>query len=117
MRVDLPQDSSATSLPAAIRALSSPLGSYLETDLATDLYSGSIPITNKDESDRWISFNDLKKFTTSLPAVIEELGSPLGPRPEIDLIIDLYSGSTPIVCYIESDHLVNIEFHQTTSQP
>jgi hypothetical protein len=49
-----------------------------------------------DESDRQINFNNLKKSMTSLSAAIKALGSPLGPHPESDLVIDLYSGSTPI---------------------
>jgi hypothetical protein len=49
-----------------------------------------------DKSDRHINFNSLKKSMTSLSAAIEALGSPLGPYPESDLVIDLYSGSTPI---------------------
>jgi hypothetical protein len=39
---------SVTSLSAVIRALGSPLGPYLESDLVTDLYSGSTPIANMD---------------------------------------------------------------------
>jgi hypothetical protein len=46
-----------------------------------------------DESNYRISFNNLKKSTSSLPAVIGALGSPLGPHPESDLATDLYSGS------------------------
>jgi hypothetical protein len=46
----------------------------------------------------------LKKSVTSLPAVIEALGSPLGPHLESDLAIDLYSGSTPIANMDKSDH-------------
>jgi hypothetical protein len=49
-----------------------------------------------DESDRQINFNSLKKSTTSLSAAIGILGSPLGPHPESDLVINLYSNSTPI---------------------
>jgi hypothetical protein len=49
-----------------------------------------------DESDRQINFNSLKKSTTLLSAPIRALGSPLGPHPESDLVIDLYSVSTPI---------------------
>jgi hypothetical protein len=49
-----------------------------------------------DESDRHINFNSLKKSVTSLSVVIEALCSPFGPHPERDLVIDLYSGSTPI---------------------
>jgi hypothetical protein len=49
-----------------------------------------------DESDRQINFNSLKKFVTSLSAVIETFDSPLRPYPESDLVTDLYSDSTPI---------------------
>jgi hypothetical protein len=75
-----------------------------------------------DESDRHINFNNLKKFVTSLPAVIAimdefdhqincnilkksatslsavigALSSHLGPHPESDLVTDLYSDSTSI---------------------
>jgi hypothetical protein len=49
-----------------------------------------------DESDHQINFNSLKKFMTLLSAVIGALSSPLGPHPESDLEIDLYSGSIPI---------------------
>jgi hypothetical protein len=49
-----------------------------------------------DESDRQINFNSLKKIVTSLSVAIGALGSPLGPHPESDLVIDLYSNSTPI---------------------
>jgi hypothetical protein len=53
-------------------------------------------ITIIDKSNRQINFNSLKKFMTSLTAAIEALCSPLGPHPESDLEIDLYSGSTLI---------------------
>jgi hypothetical protein len=49
-----------------------------------------------DESDRQINFNNLKKSMTSLSAAIGALSSPLGPHPESDLVIYLYSGSTPV---------------------
>jgi hypothetical protein len=74
----------------------SPLGPCPERDLATDLYSGSTPIAIIDEPDHRISFNSLKKFVISFSATIGALGSPLAPHPESDLVIDLYSGSTPI---------------------
>jgi hypothetical protein len=38
---------SATLLSVAIEALGSPLGPHLESDLVTDLYSGSTPIAIK----------------------------------------------------------------------
>jgi hypothetical protein len=53
-------------------------------------------ITIMDEFDREINFNSLKKSATSLSATIGALGSPLEPHPESDLVIDLYSCSTPI---------------------
>jgi hypothetical protein len=86
----------ATSLSAVFGALGSPLGPHSESDLVTDLYSGCTPIANMDESDCQINFNSLNKSVISLSAVIEALGSPLGPHPESDLETDLYSASTPI---------------------
>jgi hypothetical protein len=61
-------------------------------------YVTSLPaaIVIIDESDRQINFNSLNKFATSLLAAIGVLSSPLGPYPESDLVIDLYSVSTPI---------------------
>jgi hypothetical protein len=79
-----------------IGALGSPLVPHLERDLAIDLYSASTSKAIIDESDHRISFNNLNKFVTSLSAVIRASGSPLGPHPERDLAIDLYSASTPI---------------------
>jgi hypothetical protein len=87
------------------RALSSPLGPHPENDLVTNLYSGSTPIANIDESDRRIIFNLLNKSAISLSVVIRTLGSPLGPHPERDLAIDLYSSSTPIA--------IKDEFHRS----
>jgi hypothetical protein len=43
---------SVTSLPAEIEALGSLLGPHPESDLATNLYSGSTLIAIMDESDR-----------------------------------------------------------------
>jgi hypothetical protein len=40
------------SLSAMIKALDSPLGPHLESDLATDLYSDSTPIAIMDKFDR-----------------------------------------------------------------
>jgi hypothetical protein len=87
---------SVTSLSAAIGALGSPLGPNLESDLETDLYSGSTLIANMDKSDCQISFNSINKSVISLSAAIGALGSSLGPHPESDLETSLYSGSTPI---------------------
>jgi hypothetical protein len=94
------------SLPATIGALDSPLGPHPKSDLLTDLYSASTPIAIMDESDRWISFNLLTKFAISLSAAVEASGSPLGPRLERDLAIDLYSGSTPIAIKDESNRQI-----------
>jgi hypothetical protein len=55
-----------------------------------------VAIAIMDEFDRQINFNSLKKFVTSLSAVIGTFDSPLGPYPESDLVTDLYSDSTPI---------------------
>jgi hypothetical protein len=85
-----------TSLSAVIRALDSPLGPHPESDLVTDLYSASTPIANMDRSGCQISFNSLNKSVILLSAVIETLGSPLGPHLGNDIETDLYSGSTPI---------------------
>jgi hypothetical protein len=101
---------STISLSAAIGAFCSPLGSHLESDIATDLYSSSTSIANIDESDHQTSFNSLKKSTTSLPAVIGALDSPLGPLLESDLPTDLYSVSTLIAIMDESDHRINFNF-------
>jgi hypothetical protein len=68
---------SATALSAVIGALGSPLGCHPESDLETDLYSGSTPIANMDRSGCQIGFNSLNKFVILLSAVIGALGSPL----------------------------------------
>jgi hypothetical protein len=98
---------SVTSLSAVIGASGSPLGPHPERDLATNLYSGSTLIVIMDESNYLISFNLLNKSTISLLVVIEASGSPLGPRPERDLAIDLYSGSTPIAIKNESNRRIS----------
>jgi hypothetical protein len=87
---------SVTSLSMVIGALSSPLGHYPESDLVTDLYSGSTPIANMNMSGCQISFNSLNKSLISLSAMIGALSSPLGPNPESGVETDLYSGSTSI---------------------
>jgi hypothetical protein len=50
------------SLSAVIGASGSPLGPHLESDLATDLYSGSTPIAIKDESNRQISLREVQEI-------------------------------------------------------
>jgi hypothetical protein len=87
---------STTSLSAVIRALGYPLVPHPESDLVTDLYSGSTLIANMDKPGYQISFNSLNKYVISLSAVIGVLGSPLVPHPKSDLKINLYSISTPI---------------------
>jgi hypothetical protein len=87
---------SATSHSAVIEALGSPLGLDSESDLITDLYSVSTPITNMDMTGCQISFNSLNKSVISLSVMIGALASPLVPHSESDLKIDLYSASTPI---------------------
>jgi hypothetical protein len=57
---------SATSLSAVIRALGSPLGPHPESDLVTDLYSGSTPIAIKMIPIAGSVLDDFKKSTTSL---------------------------------------------------
>jgi hypothetical protein len=94
---------SVTSLFTAIGAMSSPVGPHPESDLPTDIYSGSTSIAIMDESNRWIRFNLLTKSVISLLAVIEASGSPLGPRLEWDLATDLYSISTLIAIKVESN--------------
>jgi hypothetical protein len=96
-----------TSLPAAIETLSSPLGPHPESDLVTDLYSGSTSIANMEESDRWIIINNFKEFVILLLATIGALGSPLRSHPKSDLATDLYSVSTPIAIIDESGHHIN----------
>jgi hypothetical protein len=85
-----------TSLSAVIRVLGPPLGSHPESDLVTDLYSGSTPIANMGKSGCQNGFNSLNKSIISLSAAIGTLGSPLGPHPESNLETYLYSRSTPI---------------------
>jgi gamma-glutamylcysteine synthetase len=87
---------SVTSLSTMISALGSHLGHHPESDLVTDLNSGSILLANMDKSDHRISFNSLKKFAISLSAATRALSSPLVPYLERDLETDIYSDSTPI---------------------
>jgi hypothetical protein len=68
---------SVTSLSAAIRALSSPLRPHLESDLETDLYSGSTPIAIKTSLIAESVLDDFKKSTTSLQ--IYTLAQPSSP--------------------------------------
>jgi hypothetical protein len=86
-----------------IMTLGSHLGPHLESELATDLKFGSTSIAIMDESDHQISFNNLKKFVTSLPTAIEAPESPLGPHPERNLATDLYSVFTTIAIKDESN--------------
>jgi hypothetical protein len=60
-----------------------------------------------DESDHQISFNNLKKFVTSLPTAIEAPESPLGPHPERNLATDLYSVFTTIAIKDESNRHIS----------
>jgi hypothetical protein len=57
---------SVISLSAVIGALGSPLGPHSETDLETDLYSGSTPIAIKTSPIAGSVLDDFKKSTTSL---------------------------------------------------
>jgi hypothetical protein len=57
---------SVTSLSVVIEALGSRLGPHSESDLITDLYSGSTLIANMDMSGCQISFNSLNKSIISL---------------------------------------------------
>jgi hypothetical protein len=63
-----------TSLLVAIGALNSLLGPHIESDLATDLYSGFTLIANMDEFDHRIIFNSLNKSAIWFSAVIGALG-------------------------------------------
>jgi hypothetical protein len=56
-----------------------------------------------DKTNCQINFNSLKKSATSLSVVIGALVSPLGPHLESDLVTDLYSASTPIANMDRSD--------------
>jgi hypothetical protein len=103
---------STISLPVTIGSLDSPLRPHTESDLPTDLYFGSTPMVNMDKSDRWISFNRLKKSVISLLATIGASDSPLGPHPERDLATDLYSDSTPITIKDESDRQISFKWLQ-----
>jgi hypothetical protein len=96
-----------TSLPTAIGALGSPLGPYPESDLPIDLYSVSTPIAIMDEFDHRIRFNLFTESMISLSVVIGALDSPLGPYPESDLPIDLYSASTVIAIMDESNRRIS----------
>jgi hypothetical protein len=111
---------SVTSLPAVIEALGSPLGLHPESDLATHLYSSSIPIANMDESDRQSNFNLLTKFMISLLAVIGVSGFPLRPRLERVLVINLHSGSTQIAIKDEFNRRIRFrrfqEIYNTTTR-
>jgi hypothetical protein len=101
---------SVISLSAVIRVLDSPLGPHPESDLPTDLYYGSTPIAIMDESDRWVDFNCLIKSVISLSMAIGASGSPLRPRSQRDLAIDLCSGSTSIAIKDESNHRINFRW-------
>jgi hypothetical protein len=57
---------SVISLSAVIGALGSPLGPHSETDLETDLYSGSTPIAIKTSPIAGSVLDNFKKSTTSL---------------------------------------------------
>jgi gamma-glutamylcysteine synthetase len=85
---------SVTSLSAVIGALDSPLGPHPESDLVTNLYSSSTSIANMDESSCQFNSNSVNKYVISLSTAIRALSSPLGPYPESDLKIDIYSIST-----------------------
>jgi hypothetical protein len=74
---------STISLSVAIGTLGSPLEPHPESDLVTDLYSGSIPIANIDRFGCQISFNSLNKSIISPSATNGALGSPLGPIQKV----------------------------------
>jgi hypothetical protein len=60
-----------------------------------------------DRSGCQICFNNLNKSVISLSVTIRALDSPLGPHPESDLEIYLYSVSTPDNYQDESDHRIS----------
>jgi hypothetical protein len=68
---------SVISLLVVIRALDSPLGPHTESDLETDLYSGSAPIAIKTSLIVGSVLNDFKKSATSLQ--IYTLAQPSSP--------------------------------------
>jgi hypothetical protein len=68
---------SVISLSAVIGALRSPLGPNPESDIETDLYSGSTPIAIKTSPIAGSVLDDFKKFTTSLQ--IYTLAQPNNP--------------------------------------
>jgi hypothetical protein len=84
---------SVTSLSTAIGALGSPLGPRPESDVATDLYSGSTPIAIKTSPITRSVLDNFKKVTTSLQEVTKAYGSPPESPPKIDLATKLYSSS------------------------
>jgi hypothetical protein len=68
---------SIISLSVTIGVLGSPLGPHLESDLETDLYSGSTPIAIKTSPIVGSVLDDFKKSTTSLQ--IYTLAQPSSP--------------------------------------
>jgi hypothetical protein len=68
---------SVISLSAVMGALGSPLGPHPESDLETDLYSGSTPIAIKTSPIAGSVLDDFKKSTTSLQ--IYTLAQPTSP--------------------------------------
>jgi hypothetical protein len=68
---------SVISLSVAIGVLDSPLGPHIESDLETDLYSGSTPIAIKMSPITRSVLDDFKKSTTSLQ--IYTLAQPSSP--------------------------------------
>jgi hypothetical protein len=96
----------ATSFSAVIGALDSPLVPHLESDPATNLYSGSTLIDNMHKSNRRININLLNKSVITLSTVIGASGSPLGPCPKRDLVTDLYSVSIPIAIKDKSNRQI-----------
>jgi hypothetical protein len=89
------------SLSAAIGASGSPLGPHPERDLATDLHSGSTPITIKDESNRRIRFRWLQEIYNITTRSDQGIGLSSRNPFEKDLATDLYSGSIVAAHYDE----------------
>jgi hypothetical protein len=85
-----------TSLPVVIATMDESDRQINFNSLKKSVTSLPAAIAIMDESDHQINFNSIKKSVTSLSVAIRALGSQLGPHPESNLVIDLYSDSTPI---------------------
>jgi hypothetical protein len=80
-------------LPATTRPIAKSASSFIESNHQINFRNGSTPIARYDE----------------ILAKIGALGSPLGPHSEIGLATYLYSVSTLIAHYDESNHRINFK--------